>query len=259
MEITSSYLKNLPNLNRQVREQNGSGQQPAHLVKKEDNQAVIEQLGNSLLNRPEDKEFLELYANQPPVRVIQWEFRPIDNLFPLTSQIFTALDSMTKEYEQMQAGLARHNPTLAAKDFGFSVNPQGDLMVLEHSSPLSTQEIEYLNNWLNSSDQLKTLARQSAQLMIEYTQLAPSIVSKVDQTLDMHLNGEEKFRPPGRYNLNMDNFHKTIDLQPSLHTYEEFPTSFFHGRWIDQLYSKGEVRPIEDIIQVIHPGISTKA
>lgn len=259
MEITAFHLRNLPTLNNQLREEAGLEQQTIHLAKKEDSQPIVEKLANSMLNRPEDSEFLERYANQPPLRVIAWETRSIDKVFPLTNQILTELDSLTKEYEHMQTELARRNPGLAAKDFGFSVTPQGELMILERNSPLTTQETEYLNNWLNSSDQLKILATQSAQMMIEYTQLAPSIISNPDQTLDMHLNGEEKFRPPGRYNLNMDNFHTTIDLQQALHPYGEQPMSFFHGRWIDQLYSKGEVRPIEDIIQVIHPGISTKA
>lgn len=262
MEITSSYLKNLPNLNRQAHQNTNPTGQQAKLSTTDNHSSAIDKLSTSLLNRS-DAELQKEFASQNKVTIMVVEYRSPSEFLAIDGQIRDNLATFKDDYERAHADLARRNPALAAKDFGFTLNPQGELTVLERESHLSQQEIDYLNNWLNDSGQLKEHARQAAQLMIQYTNVAPSITTHPGQTTEMHLNGQEKFRPPGRYNLNMENFHNTIDLEQALDLNKNIwtldtPPTLFAGQWIDQLYSKGELRPIEEIIRV-NPGFSAKA
>lgn len=259
MEITSSYLKSLPNLNRQLREQSGQSEQAAVLTKTEAKAIPFNPDKTTLEN-------LEHQQEHSPTGIVVWTIKynknEAEDTLRIGQSLYPTLNLIKQEYERMHTELEKYNPALAAKDFGFTLNPAGNLMVLERSSPLSQQETDHLNNWLNSSSNLKSLSKKSADLMMEYTKASNpySVNGRNGNTTELIWNGGG-IRDLGGYKLDMNNFHSTIDFHRAVDPFDKEVSSVFAGSaanvafgsinsnyWINQVLSKGEWRDVNEFM-----------
>ncbi|NLD15941.1 MAG: hypothetical protein GX665_12780 [Gammaproteobacteria bacterium] len=259
MEITSSYLKSLPDLNRQVREQSGQNEQTAVLTKTEAKAIPFNPDRATLEN-------IEHQQEHSPTGIVMWTIKSNPNeaedALRIGQSLYPALNLIKKEYERMHTELEKYNPTLAAKDFGFTLSPTGELMVLERYSPLTQQETDYLNSWLNSSSDLKNLSKKSAELMMEHVKISNpfSIDGRNGNTTELIWNGGGT-RGLGGYKLDMSNFHSTIDFHKAVDPFDKEVSSVFAGSaanvafgginsnyWINQVLSKGEWRDVNEFM-----------
>lgn len=143
----------------------------------------------------------------------------------LSVQLGETQRAMKSAWDQIHVDLEKSNPALAAKDFGFSLDADGNLMVLERSDELSEHEIHTLTEVLNDSYSLKTRANDFALLAMDFI--------KADH-VSMGL---------GKFNLDMNNFHSTIDFERML-DYEQTGSARWNATWYNQVWNKGDERNI---------------
>lgn len=165
-------------------------------------------------------EHLEIYGIE--ARNVKWVR---EQTLRLSEQLGTTQDAMKSAWDQVQVDLEKSNPALAAKDFGFSLDADGNLMVLERSDKLSEHEINVLTAVLNDSHTLKTRANDFARLTMEY------------------INADNVSLGLGRFDLNMNNFQSTIDLERVL-DYEQTGSERWNSTWYNQVWNKGDERNI---------------
>tara|TARA_R110001599_G_scaffold36463_3_gene114306 strand:- start:550 stop:1245 length:696 start_codon:yes stop_codon:yes gene_type:complete len=157
------------------------------------------------------------------------EARDIYKVHEETTKLSKAMgatqNEMKSAWDQIQVDLEKSNPALAAKDFGFSLDADGNLMVLERSDELSELELNVLTEVLNGSHSLKTHANDFARLAMDFI--------KADH-VSMGL---------GKFNLDMNNFHSTIDFERML-DYEQTGSARWNATWYNQVWNKGDERNI---------------
>lgn len=107
--------------------------------------------------------------------------------------VSTAFDAMNGVYKQFKQSLDRISPDLAKLDFGFTLDPQGDLV----ATGVSGQEKTQLTQLLNQSPELRELASQFAQKLIDWVQA-------------------DNIRGFGQYKLDAKTFQHTIDIGEAL-------------------------------------------
>jgi len=182
---------------------------------------------------PSTKVDLNYPASHAPVSSLEGaviysvEVRDVQKVHEETSKLSkvmgTTQNAMKSTWDQIRADLEKSNPALAAKDFGFSLDADGNFVVLERNDKLNEHDMYTLTEALNGSASLKMLASDFARLTMEYVK-----ADHITQGL-------------GKFDLNMSNFHSTIDLEKVL-DYEQTGTARWNATWYNQVWNKGVER-----------------
>jgi len=162
-----------------------------------------------------------------PVVIETWIGRSQSPDFPKFAAIAaSAKKTLTTSFEAFQTTLSTTDPDLAGKKYGFTVEADGKLKVLNSAGQLSRSDIQRLTDLLNESTDLKTAAGAFRDASIDM----------VDA--DSPWSGSYL----GRYNLTKENFANTIDLAPMLKRIGSVPPQeFSDGLFFNQLAYKGEL------------------
>lgn len=115
------------------------------------------------------------------------------NMTRIGRQVDNTFNAMNGVYKQFKQSLERTSPDLAKRDFGFTLDPQGDLV----ATGVSGQEKTRLTQLLNESPQLQELASQFARSLKDWAQAD-------------HIRGF------GKYKLDAQTFQHTIDIGEAL-------------------------------------------
>ena len=134
--------------------------------------------------------------------------------------------SLRGAWNDFRQSLTQTAPDLASKDFGFTVDKNGSLMVTENSDKLDLRQKEQLSSLMNQSSSLKSSANRYAQLAIDSTNawgISKSNIFNVRR-------------------LDMENFHNTLDLGLMINkeNYRE-PGALSKYTWEGQMIDKGEL------------------
>lgn len=138
-------------------------------------------------------------------------------------EAMTALRKMEQSYTAFRKQLVSLNPELAKKNFGFTLDKNTALKVTDPQMTLTDQEKNWLTIAFNDSNVLKDNVHRHAK----------AAMALVDHYTEQFGN---------RYNLSLDNFHKTIDY-----------AKLFDGKnnlvqeWINQVHAEAEKRTPENI------------
>ena len=163
---------------------------------------------------------------QPLEAVETWVGRSESPEFPRFVDLFNGAQSALKaSFKTFEANLAATAPDLASTGYGFSVEADGRLKVLDRTGQLSRAATERLTVLLNQSAELKAAA-------VTYRNAAIDMVDAGSPWSGSLM---------GYYSLTNENFASTIDLAPLFRTHD--PSDFKGGRdqfFITQLSSKGE-------------------
>jgi hypothetical protein len=162
-----------------------------------------------------------------PVVIETWIGRSQSPDFPkFAATAESAKKTLTASFEAFQTTLSTTDPDLAGKKYGFTVEADGKLKVLNSAGQLSSSDIQRLTDLLNESTDLKTAAGAFRDASIDM----------VDA--DSPWSGSYL----GRYNLTKENFANAIDLAPMLKRIGSVtPQEFSDGLFFNQLASKGEL------------------
>ncbi|MCP1338095.1 hypothetical protein NJR55_00685 [Idiomarina sp. M1R2S28] len=109
------------------------------------------------------------------------------------------LRSMQKEYQIFMANLQKDNPSLANKDWGFSIDSDDKLVV---SGNITENEKEYLESELNSNTEILELAKEVPDIFIK------------GQEYDRGYDGKGQYW--GKYDVTQENFKDIIDIKEIL-------------------------------------------
>ncbi|HBO0859755.1 hypothetical protein KKY53_10930 [Pseudomonas aeruginosa] len=170
----------------------------------------------SISDVPEDTRSFDLYRQVSRPNTTEVTAR---ELFRDTGSAYTSVEAA---YDKVMKTLVAKEPQLAGKEFGFSVNPQGRL-VLTSAGDLTKQQAERVENALNASSQLVGAANRYAQLQIDF--VAADNVSMY-----------------GKYHLDMDNFAQTVDIGKEINAAKKGDGSWIGKSWFNQISANAEVR-----------------
>ncbi len=134
-------------------------------------------------------------------------------------KVGASLNAMDGIYRDFKESLKMRAPDLAEIDFGFTINPQGDLI----ATGVSGQQKNLLSKFLNETPGLKELASNFANNVMGYSQVEPYSWGGV-----------------GRFKLNTDNFEKTIDVGQAL-DFRHKKNNGLTGLWLYQFEKKGVI------------------
>lgn len=155
-----------------------------------------------------------------------WVGRDQSKDFSRLAQVATGAQSVLKgAFEAFEATLSTTQPDLVGAKYGFTVEADGRLNVLDTAGELSRSAIERLTVLLNQSSSLKSAA-----------------VAFRDASIDM-VDADSPWTGSymGLYSLTNDNFAKTIDLAPLLKPWgSQSPQESSDGLFFNQLAYKGE-------------------
>ncbi|WP_440056158.1 hypothetical protein ACSLBF_08405 [Pseudoalteromonas sp. T1lg65] len=138
------------------------------------------------------------------VQQVETVEQTMDRVFEASSELymggnmFRAADAMTAEYDNFMSELSKTNPELAAKNWGFSVDPDGKIAV---SGQLSEKEAQLLTDKLNGNEELVQYANDVKESFLKYTALERGPEG----------NGTSKYW--GKYDVNNDNFGDVINMR----------------------------------------------
>ncbi|AZF11735.1 hypothetical protein C4J93_3553 [Pseudomonas sp. R2-37-08W] len=165
-------------------------------------------------------------ASEPPQVTDVWVGRSESPEFPRFVDRFHSAQAVLKSaFTAFASTLKSTAPDLARTDYGFTVEADGRLKVIDKAGQLSDANIKRLTELLNGSADLKTAAVTFRNAAIDMT----------DAGSPWSGSGM------GYYSLTNENFAKTIDLAPLFRTYD--PSDVKGGRerfFIIQLTYKGE-------------------
>jgi len=167
--------------------------------------AVIRHTSDDTLlsNGLKNEGIAEMYRNvnllgrkETPLEI---DLRERESLDIYRSQLPSIAVDMRRGLDQLMMKLSEEYPNLANDKWGFSVEPNGDLVV---TGELSKQDEKTLTELLNKNDGLKLLASEFSELLVKGMELdrGPYMVSQ----------GKAKF------DLTADNFSEIIDLRKYL-------------------------------------------
>ncbi|WP_455826340.1 hypothetical protein [Pseudomonas graminis] len=158
-----------------------------------------------------------------PEAIDTWVGRSQSPQFPRYADIANGAQSALKaSFSAFQSTLP---PDLAGKKYGFTVEADGRLKVLDTAGQLSRSDTERLTDLLNASTGLKAAA-------VAYRNASIDLVDA-----DSPWSGSYM----GYYSLTKENFANTIDLAPLLKdTRTMAPNEFRDSVFINQLAYKGE-------------------
>ncbi|UOB22429.1 hypothetical protein MRY17_17060 [Pseudomonas orientalis] len=162
-----------------------------------------------------------------PVQVIDtWVGRSESPEFPRFAERFNGAQAVLKSaFTTFESSLASTAPDLAGTDYGFTVETDGRLKVLDKAGQLSEANIQRLTDLLNGSADLKSAA-----------------VTYRNATIDMmDASSPWSGSVMGYYSLTNENFANSIDLAPLLRTYDPSDLTDIKDRFlVTQLAYKGE-------------------
>ena len=163
---------------------------------------------------------------QPPEAVDTWVGRSESPHFPRFVDLFNGAQSALKaSFQTFEANLATTAPDLASTGYGFTVEADGRLKVLDTAGQLSREATERLTVLLNQSVELKATA-------VAYRNAAIDMVDAGSPWSGSTM---------GYYSLTNENFASTIDLAPLLKdTRTMVPAEFKDATFFTQLSNKGE-------------------
>lgn len=170
----------------------------------------------------------EAKALQGEPQVIEtWVGRSQSPEFPRLAEIANnALGTLRASFEEFQSTLSTVYPDLADKKYGFTIEADGSLKVLDTAGQLSSLDIQRLTDLLNDSSELKSAASAFRDASIDM----------VDA--DSPWSGSYL----GRYNLTQENFAKSIDLAALVIPKGTVPNKEqYDGMFFNQLAAKGEL------------------
>lgn len=155
-----------------------------------------------------------------------WIGRSQSPEFPRFAQIAAGAHGALKaSFQAFQATLSNSAPDLASKKYGFTVEADGNLKVLDTAAQLSRSDTQRLTDLLNKSLGLKAAA-------VSYRNASIDLVDA-----DSPWSGSYM----GYYSLTKENFASTIDLAPLLKdTRTMVPAEFKDATFFTQLSNKGE-------------------
>lgn len=169
----------------------------------------------------------EAQASMPkPVITVTWKGRPQSPDFPRYAEILKGATSTLKSsLENFQSTLSATHPDLAGKKYGFTVEADGSLKVLNTGGKLNSSDIQRLTDLLNESKDLKAAA-----------------IAVRDASIDL-VDADSPWSGSylGLYSLTKENFANTIDLAPLLNRPGSVPIKeFSDGLFFNQLAARGE-------------------
>lgn len=140
---------------------------------------------------------------EPLEAVDTWVGRTQSRDFPRLVEISTgAFNTLKASFKAFESALSATAPDLAGKQYGFTVEADGRLKVLDSASQLSSSDTQRLTDLLNQSLGLKTAA-------VAYRNAA---IDTVD--------ADSVWSGLGYYSLTNENFAKTLDLAPLLRDFD---------------------------------------
>ncbi|RON43183.1 hypothetical protein BK666_18975 [Pseudomonas frederiksbergensis] len=139
-------------------------------------------------------------------------------------RLMAAHDNLKTTYMQFLDDLKNIDPALEEKDFGFTVDPQGQLKATSLSGSISTEDLSRLSDFMNQSGALKDAANEYAKSSFDF------------------VKEDREYLGTGGFVLNKDNFEKTIDLG-QLFTYQKSGNMNMSNYFFNQVYTKGERAP----------------
>ncbi|MGE8362761.1 hypothetical protein [Pseudomonas sp.] len=194
-------------------------------VRMHDPDALSEAESNALL------ESLRLDPLTRTFREIEARFQAIDKA---TLELRETSEGLAQAYDSLMTSLSQQRPDLADKAFGFSVNAEGRIVLLDTDN-LNGEQIDYLDQALNGSS---TLVRQAVDVANAHIALT-----------------DAEWWNKGII-LNRENYARTIDLGADL-SYRRASKALPRGTdyipptpvnvqdyWRQQLTSKGEKDPV---------------
>ncbi|TQF67596.1 hypothetical protein [Pseudoalteromonas luteoviolacea] len=138
------------------------------------------------------------------VKQIETVEETMDRIFEASSELYlegamyNAAESMTAEYDNFMSDLSKSNPDLAAKDWGFSVDANGEIAV---SGQLSDEEAELLTAKLNSNEDLVRYANEIKDNFLKFT------------ALERGPEGQGTSKYWGKYDVTNENFGDIINMR----------------------------------------------
>ncbi|MBC3377122.1 hypothetical protein HU762_24580 [Pseudomonas sp. SWRI92] len=161
-----------------------------------------------------------------PVVIETWVGRSQSPDFPRYAEILKGATSTLKSsFEDFQSALSATHPDLAGKKYGFTVDADGSLKVLNTGGKLSSTDIQRLTDLLNDSKDLKAAA-----------------IAVRDASIDL-VDADSPWSGSylGLYSLTKENFANTIDLAPLLKDRGSVSIQeYSDGLFFNQLAYKGE-------------------
>jgi len=158
--------------------------------------------------------------------VITWigSTSPTANFPAAESRLIAANDSLKTNYMQFLDDLKNIDPALEEQDFGFTVDPQGNLKATSLSGSINADDLARLTDYMNRSDSLKDAANEFVQSSFDY------------------VKEDKEYQGTGGFVLNMNNFEKTVDLG-QMYTYQKSGKSNMGNFFAQQVMTKGERAP----------------
>lgn len=140
----------------------------------------------------------------------------------IEEDIGAATGDLMSAFNAFWQNLSATDPLLAQQKFGFSVDKNGKLIVLDSQGTLSKQQSERLSSALSQSRALVEAANRVARFHIERVE-------------------SDDVNRYGRFQLDMNNYAQTIDLGQVV-AYRATGREIGAGFWFVQLSDKGDVR-----------------
>lgn len=148
-----------------------------------------------------------------------------DYLNDLHDKAGQALTHTLKEYDKFRTELGVWRPELAKKDFGYTLDHDGNIKIIDYDNQLSDQDIEWLTDSFNEMGNFREGLRGHAKMLMTI----------VDHDTD---------RMKGHFKLDLINFQGVIDYAKSA-----VQNGNLSDWWIRQVQEKSEKLddPIIDI------------
>lgn len=185
------------------------------------------------LSEDEQAEFMAWINETPQARVARGIREHLQVVDSATLEVSRSTQALEQTYSSLIERIDLHRPDLANKSFGFSVNTEGRIVLLD-TDDLNAKQVDYLEQALNGSS---TLVKQAIDVANAHIALAKA---------EWHTRGIV---------LNRENYAKTIDVGADL-AYRraakalprgtgEIPTAPLpvQDYWRQQLSDKGQRAP----------------
>jgi hypothetical protein len=138
-----------------------------------------------------------------------------------SSEMHSAFRGMKSAWNAFRQTLATSAPDLIKKDFSFSVDKNGDMMAVNSHGDLTATQVVQLSELMNKSAALKSATKNFADRTIDYANNGGSPLTRVD--------------------LNMANFHKSLDIGTLLE-HSQPSRIDWNVNLIEQIFTKGAQR-----------------
>lgn len=182
---------------------------------------------DGVIYHPSNPSPTEPTAPGPVLEVIEtWIGRtePTKDFPAAQDRLLAAHNNLKSVYTQFLDDLKSIDPDLEEQDFGFTVDPQGNLKATSPSGSVSAEDLAKLTDYMNRSDNLKDAANEYAKSSFDF------------------VKEDREYLGTGGFVLNKDNFEKTIDLG-QLFTYQKSGNTKMSNYFFNQVYTKGERGP----------------